>query len=135
MNLTIYDLDFLKKQCDNLSQLISEIKKAYNPENMERKLFVSRRDYEESLKQKNLIPQDFYYIRLFDCFVQITYNKQTEFYNLYLEGFYSHVLDKKERIKDTNSFIISKDFEETFSYFYDVVVDLFSMKVRQNGLF
>lgn len=135
MNLTIYDLDFLKKQCDNLSNLISEIKKAYNPENMERKLFVSRRDYEESLKQKNMIPQDFYYIRLFDCFVQITYNKQTEFYNLYLEGFYSHVLDKKERIKDTNSFVVSKDFGETFDFFYDVVIDLFSQKVRQNGLF
>lgn len=135
MNLTIYDLDFLKKQCDNLSNLISEIKKAYNPENMERKLFVSRRDYEESLKQKNMIPQDFYYIRLFDCFVQITFNKQTECYNLYLEGFYSHVLDKKERIKDTNSFVISKDFGETFDFFYDVVIDLFSQKVRQNGLF
>lgn len=135
MNLTIYDLDFLKKQCDNLSQLISEIKKAYNPENMERKLFVSRRDYEESLKQKNMIPQDFYYIRLFDCFAQITFNKQTEYYCIYLEGFYSHVLDKKERIKDTNSFIISKDFAETFSYFNDIVSDLFSMKVLQNGLF
>lgn len=135
MNLTIYDLDLIKKNCDNLSQLISEIKKAYNPDNLERKLFVSRRDYEESLKQKNMIPQDFYYIRLFDCFVQITYNKQTEFYNLYVEGFYSHVLDKKERISDTNSYIISKDFEETFEYFRDVVDDLFSMKVMQNGLF
>lgn len=135
MNLTIYDLDLIKKNCDNLSHLISEIKKAYNPDNMERKLFVSRRDYEESLKQKNMIPQDFYYIRLFDCFVQITYNKQTEFYNLYVEGFYSHVLDKKERISDTNSYIISKDFEEVFEYFRDVVDDLFSMKVMQNGLF
>lgn len=135
MNLTIYDLDLLKKQCDNLSQLILEIKKVYNPENMERKLFVSRRDYEESLKQKNMIPQDFYYVRLFDCFIQITYNKQTEFYNLYLEGFYSHSLDKKERIKDTNSFVISKDFEETFNYFIDVVTDLFGQKIRQNGLF
>lgn len=135
MNLTIYDLDFLKKQCDNLSNLISEIKKAYNPENMERKLFISRRDYEESLKQKNMIPQDFYYIRVFDCFAQITFNKQTEYYCIYLEGFYSHVLDKKERIKDTNSFIISKDFTDTFNYFNDVVIDLFSQKVLQNGLF
>ena len=57
MNLTLYDLESLKTQCDNLSKLIKEIKSSYNPTNTQRQLFVSRDDYYESLKIKKQTPQ------------------------------------------------------------------------------
>ena len=42
MYLTLYDLEQIKKSCDNLSNLITEIKHTYNPSNIEQKLFVSK---------------------------------------------------------------------------------------------
>ena len=84
MTLTLEDLNHIRKECETLSKLIKEIVASYQIDNSKRKLFVSRRDYEESLKQKNQIPQDFYYFRCFDCFVQIVYNKGTQMYQIYI---------------------------------------------------
>lgn len=136
MNLTIQDLDNIKKNCDRLSHLVEDIKKSYYPDNPERKLFVSRSDYEASLKIKNQLPQDFYYFRCFDVFAQIVFDKSSEKYIIYLDGFYSHLLDKYKRLqRSQKSFIISEDFEETFELFRDVIEDIFSNKVLQNELF
>ena len=112
MNLTYYDLDQLKKSCDFVSKLCKEIKDTYNPNNINRQLFVSRNDYEESLKQKNQIPQDFYYFRLFDIFVQIVFHKQKKVYMIYIDGYYSKVLDKYERNQNNEkSYIYVDSFE------------------------
>lgn len=136
MNLTLYDLDSLKTSCDNLSKLIKEIKKTYNPTNTQRQLFVSRNDYYESLKIKKQCPQDFYYFRLFDIFVQIVYNKSKKVYQIYIDGIYSHVLDKYEKLQDNNkSYIISSCFEDTLLVFQDVVQDIMNIKILTNELF
>lgn len=136
MNLTLYDLDNLKKTCDNFSLLISEIKKAYDSTSQERQLFVSRSDYEESLKLKNQAPQDFYYFRCFDVFCQIVYNKRTKKYQIWLDGFYTDILNNYPRVQRSNkSYEISEDFETCFNVFNDVIIDILSNKVLQNGLF
>lgn len=136
MNLTLYDLESLKNQCDNLSKLIKEIKQTYNPTNLQRQLFVSRDDYFESMKIKKQNPQDFYYFRLFDIFVQIVYNKSKKVYQIYIDGIYSHVLDKYEKLQDNNkSYIISSCFEDTLLVFQDVVQDIMNIKILSNELF
>lgn len=136
MTLTINDLDNLQQHCENLSTLIKDIKKSYYPSNPIRTLFVSRSDYENSLKIKNQVPQDFYYFRCFDVLVQIVFDKKTEYYFLFVEGFYSHLLDKyKRNPRSDKSFQISKDFDTVLLLFQDVVNDVISNKVLQNGLF
>lgn len=136
MNLTLYDLDNLKKNCDNLSKLIIELKNTYNPQSYERKLFVSRSDYMESLEQKNQIPQDFYFFRCFDCFVQIVYNKKTKMYQLFIDGFYSNILSCYERVQRSDkSYVISEDFDTTLYIFKKVCNEIIDNKVQQNGLF
>ena len=136
MNLTMYDLKNLKKSCDYISDLVKELQAVYNPDNTERKLFVSRNDYNESLKLKNQIPQDFYYFRLFDIFVQIVYNKQKKLYSIYIDGFYSKILDKYERSSQSDkSYFISSSFEETLIVFQDIINDVMEVKILRNELF
>lgn len=136
MNITLYDLDNIKHACDNLSTLVTEIKKAYNPQNVERQMFVSRADYEESLKLKNEIPQDFYYFRCFDVLIQIVFNKRTSMYQIYIDGFYSDILNKYKRVQRSNkSYEIGTDFDKVLLVWQDLITDCIKSKVLQNGLF
>lgn len=136
MNLTIYDLDSLRQCCDRVSQLCTEIKKAYNPTSYERKLFVSRADYDECLKQKNEIPQDFYFFRCFDVFIQIVFNKKSKKYQIYVDGFYSKILNKYSRVQRSDkSYEISENFDDALLVFQDLINDCLSARVLQNGLF
>lgn len=134
MTLTKEDLMNIKRECDVLSKLIKEIISSYSIDNSKRKLFVSRRDYEESLKLKNQNPQDFYYFRCFDIFVQIVFNKSSKKYQLYVDGFYSNVLNKFKRL-NAQSFEISDVFDEAFEVFHDVVDDVYHNRILQDGLF
>ena len=136
MTITLDDLKNIKNECDTLSKVIKEVIGSYQIDNSKRKLFVSRRDYEESLKLKNQIPQDYYFYRCFDCFVQIVYNKMSKMYQIYLDGFYSHVLDKFKRVKNSDkSFEISEDFDKCFEVFHEIIQDIHNNKILQNGLF
>ena len=134
MTITKEDLMNIKRECDTMSKLIKEIVSSYQIDNSKRKLFVSRRDYEESLKIKNQIPQDFYFFRCFDVFVQIVFNKASKKYQLYVDGFYSDLLNKYTRLNE-HSFEIGEDFDETFEVFHDVVDDVYHHKTLQDGLF
>lgn len=134
MTLTKEDLMNIKRECDTLSKLIKAIISSYQIDNSKRKLFVSRRDYEESLKLKNQLPQDFYYFRCFDIFIQIVYNKASKKYQIYSDGFYSELLNKYKRINE-HSFEISENFDEVFEVFHDVIEDIYRHKILQNGLF
>lgn len=122
MYLTLYDLEQIKKSCDNLSNLVTEIKHTYNPSNIEQKLFVSRADYNESLKIKNQSPQDFYYFRAFDTFIQIVFNKRTKMYQIYIEGYYDNILNKYKKIKE-KSYEISEDFEMCQKVYGQIIQD------------
>ena len=138
MFLTLYDLDNIKNSCDNLSRLVTEIRKAYTSDSEERKLFVSRNDYEESLRIKNQCPEDFYFFRCFDKFIQIVYNRNLKKYLLYCENFYDEILNPYSRYqRSERSYIISSDFEETFILYRKLIQScLYSCEeVLQNGLF
>lgn len=132
----MYDLKELKKSCDYISDLVKEIQSVYNPDSDKRKLFVSRADYNESLRLKNELPQDYYYFRLFDIFVQIVFHKQKKIYMIYIDGFYSKILDKYERSPQSDkSYFISSCFEDTLLVFQDVINDVMETKVLKNELF
>ena len=99
-------------------------------------LFLSRNDYEQSLKDRNLVPEDFYNFRLFDIFTTIVYNSKIEKYMIKTKGFYSNVLDKFESFQRSNeSFIISSNFDETLHVWNDVIIDILSIKIKSNELF
>lgn len=134
MNITLEDLNCIKRECDTMSKIIKEVISSYQVDNSKRKLFVSRRDYEESLKQKNQIPQDFYFYRCFDKFVQIVYNKNTKLYQIYLDGFYSQILNKYNRIND-KSYEISYNFDLAYEVFNDIIQDIYHNTILQDGLF
>ena len=136
MNLTQYDLAELKRSCDFVSNLVKEIQQTYNPDRVERKLFVSREDYKESLIKKNECPQDFYFFRFFDIFVQVVWHKKQKTYLIYIDGYYSHILDKFPRLSiSEKSYIISPIFEETLQVFEELVIDIMQEKIVRNELF
>lgn len=122
MNITLFDLDNLDKVCKNMSQLIKEIKGQYNSESDSRKLFVSRSDYDESLRIQKKCPQDFYFFRDFDVFIQLVYNRRIKKYQIFCEGFYHNKLNKYERSPQSDrSYIISKDWQESYDLYRDLV--------------
>ena len=132
MIITKYDLDQLKSQCSKMVDLIKYVEKSKEYES----LFLSRNDYEQSLKDRNLVPEDFYSFRLFDIFTTIIYNSKIEKYMIKIKGFYSNVLDKFESFQRSNeSFIISSNFDETLHVWNDVIIDILSIKIKSNELF
>lgn len=140
MNITLFDLDNLKKSCDQMSLLIKEIKGQYNSNSDSRKLFVSRADYDESLRIQKKCPQDFYFFRDFDVFIQIVYNKRIKKYQLYIEGYYCYLLNQYERSPQSErSFIISSDFVSVYNLYSEVIrtylEEKYSKSLKENGLF
>lgn len=132
MIITKYDLEQLKSQCSKMVDLIKYVEKSKEYES----LFLSRNDYEQSLKDRNLVPEDFYNFRLFDIFTTIVYNSKIEKYMIKIKGFYSNVLDKFESFQRSNeSFIISENFDETLHVWNDVIIDILSIKIKSNELF
>ena len=140
MNITLFDLDNLKKSCDQMSLLIKEIKGQYNSNSDSRKLFVSRADYDESLRIQKKCPQDFYFFRDFDVFIQIVYNKRIKKYQLYVDGYYCYLLNNYERSPNSErSYIISSDFVSVYNLYSEIVrsylEDKYKNQLKENGLF
>lgn len=140
MNITLFDLDNLKKSCDQMSLLIKEIKGQYNSNSDSRKLFVSRADYDESLRIQKKCPQDFYFFRDFDVFIQIVYNKRIKKYQIYIDGYYCYLLNKYERSPQSEkSFIISTDFVSVYNLYSEIIrtylEEKYSKSIKEYGLF
>lgn len=137
MNITLFDLDNLKKQCDSMSQLIKEIKGQYNSDSDKRKLFVSRADYQESLSLQKKCPQDFYFFRDFDVFIQLVYNKRLKKYQIYCDNYYHYSLNGYERLPQSKkSYIISKDWIESYNVYSTLIFYYFQdKKEKESGLF
>lgn len=132
MVLTKYDLDCLKNECSRLVDLVKYIEKSKDYDD----LFLSREDYEESLKTRELLPEDFYNFRLFDVFSCVTFNSKLSKYMIKLKGFYSNILDKFKANQRSNiSFIISGSLDETLEVWHDVIEDILNNKFKLNGLF
>lgn len=113
MDLTASDLKSLQKQCDDLSHLIKDIFAYYNHYNDEASLFKGRSDYAEALKVCAIVPQDFYFFRCFDVFIQLVYHKSLKHYHVIVKGWCHADLNKFTRYKDSvDRFIVGDDFGE-----------------------
>lgn len=132
MIITQYDLQNLKNECSRMVDLIKYIEKSKEYES----LFMNRSDYENSLKLKNQIPDEFYQFRLFDVYSTIVFNSKLNKYMIKVKNYYSPILDSyKNNQRSSDTFIISDDFDETLSVWSDVLQDILSNKVLKNGLF
>lgn len=132
MIITQYDLQNLKNECSRMVDLIKYIEKSKEYES----LFMNRSDYENSLKFKNQIPDEFYQFRLFDVYSTIVFNSKLNKYMIKVKNYYSPILDSyKNNQRSSDTFIISDDFDETLSVWSDVLQDILSNKVLKNGLF
>lgn len=132
MTITQYDLKHLKDECTRMTELIDYICESKEYES----LFASRNDYEQSLKVKNQIPEEFYNLRCFDVYSCVVFNQKLKKYMITLKGIYSNVLDKyKINQRNNTSFIISDNFDETLEVWKDVVLDVLHNKLKLNGLF
>ena len=116
-----------------MSLLIKEIKGQYNSNSDSRKLFVSRADYNESLRINKKCPQDFYFFRDFDVFIQIVYNKRTKKYQLYIDGYYCYLLNQYARSPSSEkSFIISNDFNSCYNLYTQFLYRIIQITQKYN---
>lgn len=130
VNITHYDLKQLKDNCQRIVDAVKIIEHTDV-----KKLFASRDDYEASLEEKNLLPEKYYNIRLFNYFSEINYNSRFKKYQIKLQNFYSKVLDNyKNNQRNFETYIISDSFDETLDVFKDVILDLVSNIVPSNHL-
>lgn len=123
MDLTIYDLRNIKKECENLTTLIENILKS-KYENNSDKPFNSLSDYENSIKDNSIRPELYYKVQVFDRMTYITYRKNTKQYHIVIKGFYSEYLNSYKRYSNSeNTYIIGTDFDKTKEVWYNVILD------------
>lgn len=136
MNLSIYDLKNMKKQCDDFSDCIKLIlKEKYT--NSSDTPFNSLSDYENAIDDKLTRPELYYKVQIFNHMTYISYRKNTKMYHIVTKGFYSEKLNKYKRYSNSeDSYIISSDFEETLKIWYDIIIDCISiLKPQQEFIF
>ena len=134
MTITRFDIEQLEKQSQFMVDLCKQVKKSIKSSSD--KLFATRTEYDEALKAKNMLPDDYYYFRCFDVQSKISFNLRLKKYCILLEGSYSDVLDSYKKLSSCSDvFIISDSFETTLTVWHDVVYDVLRNKVLQNGLF
>lgn len=123
MDLTIYDLKNIKKNCENLTTVIDNIIKTKYTNNTD-KPFNSLSDYENSVNDKNIRPELYYKVQIYDRMTYITYRKNTKQYHIVIRGFYSEYLNNYKRFSNSeDTYIISTDFDKTKEVWYNVILD------------
>lgn len=126
MNITIYELQNIKKSCNYLSELIKNIiKERYDPSTD--KPFNSLSDYENSIKDKEIRPDLYFKLQVYNRMTYITYRKNTKNYHIVTKGFNSEYLKKFKRYSNSEDcFIIGPDLEKTKEVWYEVIQDCIS---------
>lgn len=136
MNITIYELQDIKKSCDYLSQLINNIiKEKYQPTSD--KPFNSLSDYENSQKDKEIRPELYFKLQVYNKMTYITFRKNTKNYHIVTKGFNSEYLDKYKKYSNSeDSYIIGPDLNKTKEVWYEVIQDcIASLKPVQEFIF
>lgn len=136
MNITIYDLQNIKKSCDNLSELINNIiKEKYQPSSD--KPFNSLSDYENSQTDKNIRPELYFKLQVYNRMTYITYRKNTKNYHIVTRGFYSEYLKNYKRYSNSqDTYIIGPDLNKTKEVWYEVIQDcIATLKPTQEFIF
>ncbi len=123
MDLTIYDLKNIKKNCENLTTIIENVIKEKYPSNSDMP-FNSLSDYENSVKDNLTRPELYYKVQIYNRMTYISYRKNTKQYHIVIRGFYSEYLSNYKRYSNSqDTYIISNDFDKTKEVWYNVILD------------
>ena len=123
MDLTIYDLKNIKKNCENLTTVIDNIIKTKYQNNSDMP-FNSLSDYENSVKDNLTRPELYYKVQIYNRMTYISYRKNTKQYHIVIRGFYSEYLSNYKRYSNSqDTYIISTDFDKTKEVWYNVILD------------
>lgn len=123
MDLTIYDLKNIKKNCENLTTVIDNLLKTKYQNNSD-KPFNSLSDYENSIKDNITRPELYYKVQIYNRMTYISYRKNTKQYHIVIRGFYSEYLSNYKRYSNSqDTYIISTDFDKTKEVWYNVILD------------
>ena len=123
MDLTIYDLKNIKKNCENLTTVIDNVLKTKYTSSSD-KPFNSLSDYENSIQDNLTRPELYYKVQIYNRMTYITYRKNTKQYHIVIRGFYSEYLSNYKRYSNSqDTYIISTDFDKTKEVWYNVILD------------
>lgn len=123
MDLTIYDLKNIKKNCENLTTVIDNVIKEKYPSNSD-KPFNSLSDYENSVQDNLTRPELYYKVQIYNRMTYISYRKNTKQYHIVIRGFYSENLSNYKRYSNSqDTYIISTDLDKTKEVWYNVILD------------
>ena len=123
MDITIYDLKNIKKNCENLTTVIDNIIKTKYTNNSD-KPFSNLSDYENSVKDNITRPELYYKVQIYNRMTYITYRKNTKQYHIVIRGFYSEYLNNYKRYSNSeDTYIISNDLDKTKEVWYNVILD------------
>ena len=123
MDLTIYDLKNIKKNCENLTTVIDNVLKTKYTNNSDQP-FNSLSDYENSVKDNLTRPELYYKVQIYNRMTYISYRKNTKQYHIVIRGFYSEYLNNYKRYSNSqDTYIISNDFDKTKEVWYNVILD------------
>lgn len=123
MDLTIYDLKNIKKNCENLTTVIDTLLKTKYTNNSD-KPFKSLSDYENSIQDNLTRPELYYKVQIYNRMTYISYRKNTKQYHIVIRGFYSEYLSNYKRYSNSqDTYIIGTDFDKTKEVWYNVILD------------
>ena len=123
MDLTIYDLKNIKKNCENLTTVIDNVIKSKYQNNSD-KPFNSLSDYENSIQDNLTRPELYYKVQIYNRMTYISYRKNTKQYHIVIRGFYSEYLSNYKRYSNSqDTYIISTDLDKTKEVWYNVILD------------
>lgn len=123
MDLTIYDLKNVKKNCENLTTVIDNLLKTKYQNNSD-KPFNSLSDYENSIQDNLTRPELYYKVQIYNRMTYISYRKNTKQYHIVIRGFYSEYLSSYKRYSNSqDTYVISTDFDKTKEVWYNVILD------------
>lgn len=123
MDLTIYDLKNIKKNCENLTTVIDNVIKEKYLSNSD-KPFNSLSDYENSVQDNLTRPELYYKVQIYNRMTYISYRKNTKQYHIVIRGFYSEYLSNYKRYSNSqDTYIISTDLDKTKEVWYNVILD------------
>lgn len=123
MDLTIYDLKNIKKNCENLTTVIDNVIKEKYPSNSD-KPFNSLSDYENSVQDNLTRPELYYKVQIYNRMTYISYRKNTKQYHIVIRGFYSEYLSNYKRYSNSqDTYIIGTDLDKTKEVWYNVILD------------
>lgn len=123
MDLTIYDLKNIKKNCENLTTVIDNLLKTKYQNNSD-KPFNSLSDYENSVQDNLMRPELYFKVQIYNRMTYISYRKNTKQYHIVIRGFYSETLNKYKRYSNSqDTYIIGTDFDKTKEVWYNVILD------------